>query len=57
MYFLIFLYLQYVHVCNALDALRHRLRMHRLQKRVRASLYEQNLHRLAQQRLQEHPYE
>lgn len=57
MYFLIFLYLQYIQVCNALDALRHRLRMRRLQGRVMAAFWEQDLHRLTQQHPQEKMHE
>ena len=44
MYFLLFLYLQYVQLCNLLSRLRYHLEQQRLRGRVMMAVSEQALH-------------
>lgn len=57
MYFLLFLYLQYVQLCNLLSRLRYHREQQRLRGRVMATVYEQGLHYLTQKHTQENTHE
>ena len=54
MYFLLFLYLQYVQLCNLLSRLRDHREQQRVRGRVMMAVSEQALHRSAQKQTQEH---